>query len=114
MQQKGIEGPPPDFSTREQKIAEAQSLGDMLEAEMKRREQARLERVANAQVRASNAAAAASSRGGGGDGGDIAGKAPSGYQWVRGASGAVELAPIKGGPADAARLQPGELKQDPQ
>jgi hypothetical protein len=44
-------------------------------------------------------------------GGAAGGKAPSGYEWAKSASGALELAPIKGGPADPAKLQPGELSK---
>jgi hypothetical protein len=101
MQQLGIDGPAPDFSTREAKIAEAQSLQEMLKAQMDEREAARLDRVANANIAQSYAAARASNRQGQGGGG--LGNAPSGYQWVRNADGTLSQAPIKGGPADPNR-----------
>lgn len=109
MQQLGIDGPAPDFSTREAKIAEALGLKDMLDLEFKNREAARQDRMANANIAQSLAAAGASNRANRGNGG--LGNAPSGYQWVRNADGTLSQAPIKGGPADPARLQPGELSK---
>jgi hypothetical protein len=109
MQQLGIDGPAPDFSTRQAKIAEAQSLQEMLKAQMDEREAARQDREANANIAQSYAAARASNRQGQGGGG--LGNAPSGYQWVRDANGNLSQAPIKGGPADPAKLQPGELSK---
>lgn len=61
--------------------------------------------------RAQIAATNRSNRGGAGGGDTMGGKAPSGYEWTRGPSGSLELAPIKGGPADPAKLQPGELSK---
>lgn len=102
MQQLGIDGPAPDFSTREAKIAEAQSLQEMLKAQMDEREAARLDRVANANIAQSYAAARASNRQGQGGGEGFDGKPPSGYVWGKAADGSVSLVPIKGGPADPA------------
>lgn len=64
---------------------------------------------AQADIAQSYAAARASNRQGQGGGG--LGNAPSGYQWVRDANGNLSQAPIKGGPADPAKLQPGELSK---
>ena len=69
MQQLGIDGPAPDFSTREAKIAEALGLKDMLDLEFKNREAARQDRVANANIAQSYAAIRASDRQGRGGGG---------------------------------------------
>lgn len=72
MQELGIDGPAPDFATREAKIAEALGLKDMLDLQFKNREAARMDRVANANIAQSLAAARASNRqgqGGGGEGG---------------------------------------------
>jgi len=100
MQELGIDGPAPDFATREAKIAEALGLKDMLDLQFKNREAARMDRVANANIAQSLAAARASNRQGQGGGLD---KAPAGWQWVRNADGTLSQAPIKGGPADPNR-----------
>ena len=60
MQELGIDGPAPDFATREAKIAEALGLKDMLDLQFKNREAARQDRVANANIAQSYAAADAS------------------------------------------------------
>ena len=62
MQQYGIEGPMPDFSTREQKMAEVLELKDLLDLEFKKRDAARSDKIAAANIAQSNAAAAASNR----------------------------------------------------
>jgi hypothetical protein len=62
MQELGIDGPAPDFATREAKIAEALGLKDMLDLQFKNREAARQDRVANANIAQSLAAARASDR----------------------------------------------------
>lgn len=69
MQELGIDGPAPDFATREAKIAEALGLKDMLDLQFKNREAARMDRVANANIAQSLAAARASNRQGQGGGG---------------------------------------------
>jgi hypothetical protein len=81
------------------------SIGEQLEQQWKERGYKLDEMRTMAQI----AAADRSNRGGGVS--DITGKPPNHYQWVRGPSGALELAPIKGGAADPAKLQPGELSK---
>jgi hypothetical protein len=81
------------FEQRGAKLAGMLSVKDQLDQEWKRREFQLRERDVNSSIGARNAA-----KGAGG-----IGAAPSGYQWVRGANGSAELAPIKGGPAEASR-----------
>jgi len=62
MQKYKMQGPIPDFSEREAKIAEALGLKGTIELEFKNREAARMDRVANANIAQSLAAARASDR----------------------------------------------------
>jgi hypothetical protein len=69
-------------------------------------------RVAEAQIGSENAQAAkyradAANVGRGGGAGGL-GNPPQHYQWVHGADGSVQLAPITGGAADPNRIAPGE------
>jgi len=62
MQRLGIEGPPPPFARRGQIMAEAQSVGDQLQQQMRERDAARADKVAAANIAQSYAAMRASNR----------------------------------------------------